>query len=556
MRFYREAAFTTERELEAVCTLPMVLDFDQLDGDHDVTFRTAPYPQPPGSHVKPIWHHGESLAAALAAERELNRRAKEAASDEMRLRAEAAKLNGEEEAKRLTDALLTKEREHLERLANVQGGAQVKIGDLDARVAELEATVTLARRDGETALRNLARAALDQGKYALSEAVLSAEGGAIDMLYARISQAHEALVRVQNEPGPAGGIVAAGVPADKAAYVTQALELSSHATGVTLSAMTVMHSLDTTSGERLKRLGVEVATSAAAMLDALITRLVTGVSPDGTRAAALDAALRGLASFVQVLTGKADLPPEVQTTVESVLSALKAALLEVARLQHETAHASGSKPEDRKRKELHVRIVEGAHGLLVQLQGMLGAALQLQDDLFVPMNEGRPTSDTEAALMHLKWVRGIEIAVNQIQTDLPHWLETMRHVLHAQTHFTECEALTRTLAAMTAQLLADVRTKPAVAGSDAPARVARHANALISASRQVGSAINEAYNLASGTGPFDSSKLSDTERKAMVVDTQAQIIALEKSLDTAKGRLGSLRREPYNTEAAKKESAN
>lgn len=253
--------------------------------------------------------------------------------------------------------------------------------------------------------------------------------------------------------------------------------------------------------------------------------------------ASLQEDIAGLALLAESLQIKGELPVEVAQSVSGAQAAIREALQLVERYREESKQTDADPM-----LKLNQDLLTSGIDMLSSAKNIIDAATTMQDEL--------KHANDHAAIR--KYMNAMSAAVDTLLTGVPQWLVFVVPVIKGKGKIEDFQAVTRSISACSAQLVAFVRTQRVGSGAASPGSagssvIEKSTGALQSASHKViATAGDIGSHLLSGMALEEYSKLGANEINKLLLTTQAETLRLEKALEMEREKLGRLRKLQYN----------
>lgn len=254
-----------------------------------------------------------------------------------------------------------------------------------------------------------------------------------------------------------------------------------------------------------------------------------------------------LAPRTKITKNSGDLGDLVDKEMQNAAQAISAAMAHLTDLQ--------SKPKDPTMSafdlEINNAILSAAIAVTNAIQMLVQAATESQNDI-VSKNKGA-NSRTAFYKKHNRWTEGLISALKLVAYSTNILITTADGVLSGKNSHEELIVASNEVAALTAQLVAASRVK-AELGSLTQDKLERASRLVTSLCRSL---VNQVQNIlnngVNGKEDIDFSKLSLHENKTVEMEQQVEILKLENALNSARKRLGEIRKFSYKDDDSDEE---
>eukprot|EP00053_Salpingoeca_punica_P013508 m.122244 g.122244 ORF g.122244 m.122244 type:complete len:786 (+) comp16218_c2_seq1:141-2498(+) len=493
MTYYRQAALVSEKALAAVERFQSVRGTG-VDGD----FVFEPFASSVGPNTKPVWHKGDEYFNML------------------REQVAAAQLGLDQQMGKMRSDMETEILQLRTALDNERDMSKRAVRD--------------ALNSGSFQLnRELLQIVLAIGSQNVADASQGIERDIVEFLSIKTREAIDATMNLAESP------------------ITNLPILARTIFGSVFSAVGAAYTLDSGSGHELFKLARNVARTAQDLFDTMIKR--ANEDPSGSTLVTMDSTLplvsnlQALSDFASRSSLRASNMP-VENAVTAAQQSIMEALDAIASMKDRSEKNDGERA-----RELNMNILNSSQEMFTSAKSLIDGCVTLHGSMQKDHGE---LAESEYKLRIRKLTTALNDAVNNIISNTPVWIECARQVTKNSGKFEELQVTTKDISACSAQLLAFARTSLTESGKDVEA-ITRWAERLQNESHAVIAAVREAHQHQLASAVLDeTSNLSETQAKKMIMASQISIQKLEAQLEKERDRLMRLRRIGYSEEQKNK----
>eukprot|EP00051_Salpingoeca_urceolata_P027995 m.484363 g.484363 ORF g.484363 m.484363 type:complete len:874 (-) comp23332_c0_seq1:184-2805(-) len=532
MRWLKTGALVTEKALADLREFPRVTG---VDDKHD--FQLESFPELPLKGYEQHWFKGDELQMTLDIEREAARLALE---HERKLKATAIdelKAQHVMYMNELTARLQDIERQHKDLVESLTVAAEQTEMSLQEQVQRLTLDNHKLTENVRTLKSTVIRLSLEESQKSIADAAAGVDQDVVSFALGRSKDALHSITALN-----------ASVEVANEDFVVKSAGLARSITAAVLSAVGTAQTVKQVErAQALLKLAKQTAQKADRFVAASSTELshdptvatVNVPQPQGTE---LEAALKPFVHFLESLDTGAELPQNVAEKVDAAMQFILDALQTIETLQTEQKAA----PNNRQR-EVNLQTLDQSHNMMERAKSVIDGALTLKSSV-ASQKDNR--SEAESQMLLRNWAEVLEQSIGAVIEFGPVWIECLRQCVQKKTKFEEFQVATRSIAAFSAQLVAFSRTATSsVADPQAVAtkdQVEGGTARLIKTSHTLLEATREAQNHVLASVMLDDlDSLSETQASALVMNTQVEVLRLERALTREQDKLRRLRRLTY-----------